>query len=129
MNRSLAVCGSAICLIVAVWAGCSHEPTTADLMREHAAEAQTQVDLKNELAKEWEKGQKIAAAGEKRVNRGERRVKSAQRALEKIQRNLKKGQEEIERGRREIAKGREMIENSERRFRETFPSRDLTNEE
>lgn len=114
-----------VCLIVAAWAGCSKKPTTADQMRDYAAEAQTQVDLKNELAKEWEKGQKIAAAGEKRVNRGERRVKSAQRALEKIQRDLKKGQEEIERGRREITKGRELMENSEQRFRETFPSREL----
>lgn len=94
--------------------GCATKTTTADLMREHASEAQAEADLKKRLAKQWETGSELVTSGEKRIKEGEKRVESAQR-------DLKEGQEDIERGRREIAEGRTLVLESESRFRENFP--------
>jgi len=80
-------------------------------MRGHGAEAQSQVDLKYELAKDWDRGSKLVASGEKRLESGERRVRD--------------GERDIERGNREISEGRKLIQDSERRFREEFPGLDI----
>lgn len=95
-------------------AGCASPPTTGDIMRGHATDAQSQATLKDEIAREWEKGRKLVASGESRVKDGEKRVKAAER-------NLKRGQRDIEQGREEIAEGLELMSKSERRFREHFP--------
>jgi hypothetical protein len=95
-------------------AGCAGKSTTADLMKGHAVDQQVQVDMKNQIAKEWEKGAKLISSGEKHVKAGEKRVESAER-------NLKRGQDDIERGRREIAEGLKMVQESENRFGENFP--------
>jgi len=93
-------------------AGCaSAPPTSGDLMRGHGAEAQSEVDLKYELAKDWDRGSKLVASGEKRLESGERRVRD--------------GERDIERGNREISEGRKLIQDSERRFREEFPGLDI----
>jgi peptidoglycan hydrolase CwlO-like protein len=100
-------------------AGCAPKTTTtADLMKGHAVEQQAQVELKNQLAKDWEKGAKLISSGEKRVKSGEKRVKSAER-------DLKRGQDDIERGTREIAEGQRLIQESETRFWENFPDLDI----
>jgi hypothetical protein len=93
-------------------AGCaSAPPTSGDLMRGHGAEAQSQVDLKYQLAKDWDRGSQLVASGEKRLEAGERRVKD--------------GQRDIKRGNREISEGQKLIQDSERRFREEFPGLDI----
>jgi hypothetical protein len=99
--------------------GCSRKTTIADLMKGHAVEQQTQVDLKNQLARDWERGMKMISAGEKRVAAGEKRVRSAES-------NLKRGQDDIERGKSEIAEGQKMIQESEMRFLENFPDLDIS---
>jgi septal ring factor EnvC (AmiA/AmiB activator) len=113
---------AAVCIVISLCilavSGCARKTTTADLMKGHAVEMQSQVDLKNQLAKEWERGQKLILSGEKRVNAGEKRVKSAER-------DLKRGQDDIERGRREIAEGQKLTEQSENRFRENFPDLEI----
>jgi peptidoglycan hydrolase CwlO-like protein len=112
-KTSLVLCiGISLCILSA--SGCARKTTTADLMKGHAVELQSQVDLKNQLAKDWERGQKLITSGEKRIKAGEKRVKAAER-------DLKKGQDDIDRGKREIAEGQKLIEESEKRFQENFP--------
>ena len=118
MRKSLVAFGVSISLCLLALAGCGSNPTTADLMTSHATEMQVQVDLKNQLAKDWEKGTKLVATGEKRIKDGEKRVKSAER-------DLKKGQDDIKRGRSEIAEGQKLINMSEKDFRENFPELDI----
>ena len=118
MKNSLSASGVGISLCLLALTGCAGNKTTADLMRDDASVGQTQVDLKNQIAKDWEKGTNLIATGEKRVENGEDRVKSAER-------NLKKGQDEIARGQREIADGKKLITDSERTFREDYPEVDL----
>ena len=93
-------------------AGCaSAPPTSGDLMRNHGAEAQSQVDLKYRLAKDWDRGSKLVASGERRLEAGKTRVKD--------------GEHDIEGGKREISEGKKLIQDSERRFREEFPGLDI----
>ncbi len=98
-----------------VLAGCASQPSTADLMRGHAEDLQTKVDLRNQLALEWEKGSKLIQTGEKRVKNGEKLVKSAEE-------DLKDGENQVETGNKEIAEGKKLMQESELRFRENFPS-------
>ena len=118
MKMSKCVLVSAISLSLMTVAGCAGKPTTADVMRGYATEVQAQADLKNELAKNHETGQKLISSGEKQVKDGERRVKNAER-------DLKRGQDAIEKGNREIAEGQKLIQESEQRFRENFPELDI----
>jgi hydroxypyruvate isomerase len=90
-------------------------------MKQHATEMQVDVDLKNQLAEDWEKGEQLVATGEKRVNDGEKRVKSAEH-------DLKRGQDDVERGRREIADGQKLIDESEFKFQENFPELDVNSD-
>jgi len=89
--------------------GCAapSDPTPADYMRGHAAALQSEVDLKDSLAKDWDRGDHLIKTGEKRVKVGEEQVA--------------KGKENIEIGNQEILEGRMLIENSERMFHESFP--------
>ncbi len=114
MRTSNVVFYSVISAYLLVLSGCTSTPTTADHMRGHATEMQAKVDLKHQLAKDWEKGTNMVSSGKKRVQDGEKRVKSAKR-------DLKRGQDDIEAGGREIAKGQKLIQESERKFRENFP--------
>jgi hypothetical protein len=93
-------------------AGCAAAPrTSGDLMRGHGADAQSQVDLQYQLAKDWDRGSKLVASGGKAREAGEKQVKD--------------GERDIERGNREISEGRKLIQDSERRFREEFPGMDI----
>ncbi|GGW52036.1 hypothetical protein [Alishewanella tabrizica] len=95
--------------------GCSSKPTTADLMRSHATDAQTQVDLKKQLAKDWEKGTKLVSSGERKVSDGQKRIRNAERDLERARK-------QVETGNKEIAEGSKLVADSERVFKETFPT-------
>lgn len=118
MKISIAASGVGISLCLLALTGCASNQTTADLMREDASTGQAQVDLKKQIAKDWEKGKKLIATGENRVEDGEKQVKSAEG-------NLEQGQEKIQRGRREIAEGEKLILESERTFRKDYPEVDL----
>lgn len=119
MKNSLVKSGASISLFLLTLTGCaSNNNTTADLMRNDASAGQTQVDLKNQIARDWEKGTKLITTGEKRVEDGEKQVESAER-------DLKSGQEEIARGRGEIAEGQKLVTESERIFRADYPEVDL----
>lgn len=87
----------AVCALTA----CAGKPTIGDAMRGHADQDQASVDLQKKLAKDWERGSRLAQTGDKRV-------KTAQR--------------ELERGQQEVADGTRLMEESERRFREAFPN-------
>jgi len=95
--------------------GCSSKPTTADLMRGHATDAQAQVDLKKQLAKDWEKGTKLVSSGERKVSDGQKRIRNAERDLERARK-------QVETGNQEIAEGSKLVADSERVFKETFPT-------
>lgn len=118
MKNSLVKSGVSISLFLLVLTGCVGKVTTADLMRDDASAAQTHVDLKKQIADDWETGKKLIATGENRVKDGEKQVNSAER-------DLKGGQDEITRGRREIAEGQNLVTESERTFRRDYPEVDL----
>lgn len=115
----------AVSFSLLVLAGCVSKPTMADLMREYASEVQAQVDLKEQLARDWEEGTKLISSGDKRIKNGEKQVKSAENRIKAAERDLKRGQAEIERGKREIAEGQQMIQESEKTFVENFPEMDI----
>ena len=114
MWNLLSATGGSIGLAFLLLTGCASKPTNAELMRRHASELQAQTDLKNQLAKDLDRGSKLVTSGAKRVKDGEKRVKSAER-------DLKRGQDDIKRGQREIAKGKRLIDESEKKFKENFP--------
>jgi outer membrane murein-binding lipoprotein Lpp len=101
-----------------ILAGCSSKPTKADQMRSYATELQKQVDLKNSLAKDWEKGAKLVESGENLLKEGEDKVKQAEELMEE-------GKDDIEKAKEEISEGKKLIEESEKAFKENFPGIDL----
>jgi hypothetical protein len=107
-------CLCAIGISIAAFAGCTGEPTKGDIMRQYASTSQEKVDLKYQLAKDWNRGSTLVKSGEKRVEEGEKQIASAKKDLEK-------GKEAVARGKKEIAKGTKLMQESERRFRENFP--------
>lgn len=92
-------------------AGNEKPATTADIMRGHAADVQTEVDLKEELAKEWERGSELSQTGRERIRDG--------------QEMIQEGQSQINQGKREMAQGTQLMQDSERRFRQNFPGLQL----
>ncbi len=108
---------------------CVNQPNNADIMRGHAAVLQDQLDLRNQLADDHEKGAKLVATGEKRLKKGEqiiqkseRDLKKGEQLIDKSQRDLKTGQDYIKKANQEIREGNALILESERRYRENFPS-------
>lgn len=119
MKNSLVTSGVGISLCLLALTGCvGSQETTADLMRDDASAGQTQVDVKNQIAKDWERGNKLIVTGEKRVEQGKRQVESAEDDLEN-------GHDIIARGQQEIAEGEKLVRESERKFREDYPEVDL----
>lgn len=102
-----------------LFAGCASKLTTADFMRGYATEEQAQVDLKNQFAKDWERGQKLIESGTENIEDGEKRVESAGKDLER-------GKDQIKDGNREVIEGNKLVKDAEQRFREAFPDRELT---
>ncbi|QLC72773.1 hypothetical protein LPB260_18620 [Pseudomonas sp. LPB0260] len=100
-------------------AGCASQPSTADLMRAHADEAQARVELRKQFAADWDRGSELVRDGEKRISKGEKQIDSAEQALEE-------GREQVTRGNREIEEGRRLLEESERQFKEHFPGHALS---
>jgi hypothetical protein len=92
--------------------------TTADVMRGHAKEDQSQVDLQNQIAKDWEKGAKM-------VSTGEARVKDGQTLIQKAENDGVTGRAEVEKGNNEIAEGNRLMQESKRRYSELFPNLEL----
>jgi uncharacterized phage infection (PIP) family protein YhgE len=103
---------------MAALTGCSSQPSTADLMRAHADAAQANVDLRTQLASDWDRGSELIRNGEKRVEKGEKQISSAEE-------NLKKGNEQVAQGRNEVTEGQKLIQESEQKFRELFPTLEL----
>lgn len=118
MNISFVKSVVSMSLLFLALTGCSGKETMADLMRDDASTEQTQVNLKNQIAKDWETGQKMMATGEKRVEDATKQMKSAER-------NLKNGQDKIARGQREISEGQKLVTDSEQIFRANYPEANL----
>lgn len=85
--------------------------TTADIMRGHAADVQTEVDLKEELANQWERGSELSQTGRERIRDGKEMIQE--------------GQSQINQGKRDITQGTQLMQDSERRFRQNFPGLQL----
>ena len=112
---------SAFVSVVAMTAalvGCSSQPSTADLMRAHADDAQARADLRKQFAKDWDRGSDLIRSGEKRVEKGEKQITSAEQ-------DLKDGNEKVAQGKNEIAEGKKLMQESEQLFREHFPALEL----
>jgi len=104
----------AVAVLATALAGCTAKTTTGDRMLQHATDRQVNVDLKEQLAKDWNRGSKLVATGEKRVKDGEKRVKKAEK-------ELSKGREAIDRGRKEMSEGTQLVADNEHHFRASFP--------
>lgn len=92
-------------------AGRETTPTLADQMRGAAGEFQAEADRRDQLAADWERGQRLIVSGERKIERGERRVQSAESDLER-------GRREVSDGQAELREGRRLIAESERAFEE-----------
>jgi tyrosyl-tRNA synthetase len=123
MNTSrLSICLT-IVIVTGTLAGCAGQgkpATVGDVMRGHATEAQDTADVRNEIAANWEQGQKLTESGEKKVNDGEKKVAKAED-------ELRKAKQQVAEGQREIAEGTALVQASERRFNEAFPGLELRN--
>ena len=109
-----------VAMLMFMLAGCAGTPamSTGERMRAHAVDEQTQVNLKNKLAKDWDRGNKLVEAGEDRIESGEKRIKSGEK-------DIKKGRAQIERGNEEIAEGHALVREADQRFQERFPEAEL----
>lgn len=93
-------------------------PTAADIMRDRAAQDQAQIEQMTELAEEWEEGARLVQEGEQRIRDGEQLIEAAEE-------DLQTGRERIEQGTTEVARGEQLMQESERRFRENYPEVDF----
>lgn len=82
------------------FSGCASEPTTADILKESANNAQKKADLQKSLAKDIEKGKKLIAKGKERIE---------------------EAQEDLEDGNKEVAEGTRLVENSKKILQAQFP--------
>jgi exonuclease VII small subunit len=88
--------------------------TPADLMREHASEAQAEADAREELAQSWERGQELVDSGNQKIESGERRMRRAEQDLERAR-------QQVEEGNREVVEGNQLAREAERQFSQRFP--------
>lgn len=80
--------------------GCASEPTTADILKESANNAQKKAELQKSLAKDIEKGKKLIAKGKDRIE---------------------EAQEDLEEGKKQVAEGTQLVENSKKILQAQFP--------
>ncbi len=116
--KNVSVCLAAGVAMVML-AGCSSTPTAADFMRQDVTEQNSQVKLKSELAKSWDKGSSLVESGENLVESGEKIIKNAESDLEK-------GRDRVEKGNEKITEGKALMQESEQRFQENFPGVDIS---
>jgi uncharacterized protein HemX len=119
-SRMKALSVAILLMLATALVGCAgRQPATAaDVMRGHAADAQDNADLRNELAEKWDQGRKLTKSGEEKVAKGEKQVA-------KLESDLRKAQEQVAEGRREMAEGTALVQEPEQRFREKFPGLEL----
>ena len=99
--------------------GCASAPSsTADFMRVNVAEQQAQVQLKKEIANEWDRGAALVKSGEKLVKQGEEQIQSADKELQE-------GKVDVEQGNAKITEGTNIMQESEKRFYDSFPTIEL----
>lgn len=104
----------AVTVAMVALSGCrggAQPTTTADIMRGHAADVQAEVELKNQLANDWERGSSLAQTGRQRVREGEKMIRD--------------GNALINQGKRDIAEGTQLMQDSELRFQQNFPGLQL----
>lgn len=118
MKNLSVISGLGISLCVFALTGCAGKSTTADLMRDDASLGQEQVDLKKQIAQDWEAGKALIVTGNNRVDDGESRLDSAED-------DLQSARADIERGEQEIADGEKLVRDSEMKFRQDYPEVDL----
>lgn len=116
----------AVGMAVTTLVGCaSGEPSTADMMRVHAKQAQARADLRQHFADDWDLGSALIRAGEKQVKKGEKKISAAETDLKAAESDLEGGREQVTQGNGKIADGQKLIQDSERLFRERFPELEL----
>lgn len=94
--------------------GCANkQPSTADLMRQQAAQGSSTASLQKQLAKQWDEGNDLVVSGTKRIQKAEKDVREAEKELREAQRDLK-------RAKRDVAKGERLRKQAEKRFAEEF---------
>lgn len=124
MNSSKVFIYLVIGAITATVSGCATAPrnTEADRMRDHRSQtelrAQSESELRDRLAQEWERGQNLIETGNRNIEDGESLIESAEE-------DFRRGQNLVERGQRELNEGTELVRTSEQRFRNEFGEADL----
>lgn len=117
---------------IALLAGCTSQPTTADLMRSQADEAKAVAKARDQLADNWESGNSLVASGEKEVvsgqdlvSDGEDNVRKGQALIDKGNKQIKKGKARITSGNKQVTKGRQIVDESLESYRQSFPEQSL----
>lgn len=113
------VCFALATILVLTATGCANkQPSTADLMRQQAAQGSSTANLQKQLAKQWDQGNDLIASGNKRIQKAEKDVRAAEKELREAQRDLKNAK-------RDVAKGERLKKKAEKRFSEEFPQTSL----
>lgn len=119
LQNASAIFGVLTCLTLA---GCASKATSpADFMRADSVGDQARVELRERLAKQWEKGDKLIAKGEKSIEKGNDRITSAQKDMKAAERDIEKGKSEVQHGEEQVAKGKRMKDEARSRFQAEFP--------
>ncbi len=116
MNKpSLALTG----ILALALGGCANkQPSTADLMRQHAAEDSSRAAIQKDLAKQWDRGNELIASGTKQIKVAEKQISQSEKQLREAQRELKQAK-------RDVSKGERLKQQAEKRFSEEFPRSSL----
>ncbi|KKL02864.1 hypothetical protein EIK76_02130 [Rheinheimera mesophila] len=104
---------AAIALLVT---GCSstEEPSMAQMMRSHAGSMQSQVELQNQLAKDWETGTKMVARAKEQSIDAQQRIQEAEEELAEARSDAAEARQQQEEGER-------LIKESQLKFQRAFP--------
>ena len=114
-KTSLALTG----ILAVALSGCANkQPSTADLMRQHAAQDSSRAAMQKDLAKQWDRGSELIVSGNKQIRTAEKQVNQAEKQLREAQRDLKQAK-------RDVAKGERLKQRAEKKFSEEFPQSSL----
>lgn len=111
---------SAAATMAFIIAGCSSsaEPSMADMMRNHAGSMQSQVELQNQLAKDWETGTIMVTRAKEQGIEAQKRLKEAEEALADARSDAADAKEQQEKGER-------LVQESQLKFQQAFPELSL----
>jgi peptidoglycan hydrolase CwlO-like protein len=114
MNSMKKISLAAVVTFIVTGCSSSKEPNMADMMRNHAGSMQSQVELQNQLAKDWETGTQMVTSAKKQTTDAQERIKEAEEELAEARSDVAEAKQRQQ-------EGEKLIQESQLKFQQAFP--------